>query len=171
MWNPLRPGSITLFYTLHNAGNVRLAVTAAVEYDGRRISADENVDGVLVELLPGDTRELNVTLPEVWPLGAVGLPLEASYSAIAPDGGTTPSDVIIDEVVVWALPWPQLIVVAAVVLLVLGLFGGRIRRGRALTRLMDEAREAGRREARSEGLLEPDSELSGVAVSRVTESW
>ncbi|WP_181067902.1 MULTISPECIES: hypothetical protein [unclassified Rathayibacter] len=169
-WNPLRPGQIHLAYTLRNTGNVRLAVAAAVEYDGRRISANENVDGVLVELLPGDTRVLNVTVPEVWPLGAVGLPLEASYSAIAPDGGSTPSDVITDEVVVWALPWPQLIVVAAVVLLVLGLFGGRIRRGRALTRLMDEAREAGRREARSEGLLEPDSEPSGVSFPRVTES-
>ncbi|PPG08363.1 MULTISPECIES: hypothetical protein [unclassified Rathayibacter] len=146
-WNPFTPGGIRIAYTLHNTGNVRLTVTATTEYRGRPLDAEETGADTPLQLLPGDTRTVHLTVPDVWPLGAMTLPLEAQYSVIPPDGSDTPLEATTTSVIVWAMPWPQLAVILAVLLLGCGILGDRVRRRRALVRLLNEAREAGRREA------------------------
>ncbi len=64
-----------------------------------------------------------------------------------PDGATQSLDPVQESVTLWAIPWPQLAVLVALLLLLAGLFRGRTRRKKELVRLVEEAREAGRREA------------------------
>lgn len=146
-WNPFDPGAIALTYTLENAGNVRMSVFGAAEWADQQIPDQSSDAAAESELLPRDLRTFSLQIPRVWPLGPISVPLTIEQSVIMPDGTVERLDPIVQSVTVWAMPWPQLIVVAAIVLLLVGLFWGRRRRKLNVERLLDEAREQGRREA------------------------
>ncbi|MCT9868595.1 COG1470 family protein [Paenarthrobacter aurescens] len=146
-WNPLEPGSADLTVDLENTGNVRLSVDPSTMVNDARWPASGTEEARTLELLPGDRRTVSIHVPSVWPLGIMTLPVTVSQGVIAPDGATQSLEPVQESVTLWAIPWPQLAILVALVLLFAGLFWGRRRRKKELVRLVEEAREAGRREA------------------------
>ncbi|MFC8304909.1 WxL protein peptidoglycan domain-containing protein [Specibacter sp. NPDC057265] len=144
-WNPFQPGAADLVYVLQNTGNVRLSVTGSIAHDGVRIPDSDTEAGKAVDLLPGDTHEMTIHLPRLWPVGFVSLPLALDQSMAAPDGSEQRLAPIARDVPLWAVPWPQLAILVAVGLIVVGLFWGRRRQALSVARLVREAHEEGRR--------------------------
>ncbi|MFJ6537995.1 WxL protein peptidoglycan domain-containing protein [Paenarthrobacter sp. NPDC091711] len=145
-WNPLEPGSADLTVDLENTGNVRLSVDPRAMVNDAQWPAAGTEEARTLELLPGDRRTVSIHVPGVWPLGIMTLPVTVSQGVIAPDGSTQALDPVQESVTLWAIPWPQLAILVALLLLFAGLFWGRRRRKKELVRLLEEAREAGRRE-------------------------
>lgn len=150
-WNPLDPGTVVVRYTLHNSGNVRLESSGAAEWNGRTFPGETAEHATDTELLPGDERTVEVRLPGVWPLGLLSVPLSVERSVILPDGSRERIDPVSQTVSVWAVPWPQLLVLLAVGLVLGGTLIRRRGRRREVEKLVDAAREAGRRDALIDG--------------------
>lgn len=144
-WNPLAPGRAQVTFTVVNTGNARLLVTGAVTAAGREAAfpGPEEIDQ---ELMPGDRRTFTVTVDDVWPLVFVPASLEVT-PAVAGDGEGAPVDTAAADAGFWAVPWPQLIVLAGVGLLIGSSLWGRRRSKARLDTLLEAAREEGRREA------------------------
>ncbi|MCU1515453.1 MAG: hypothetical protein JWQ75_174 [Pseudarthrobacter sp.] len=146
-WNPFQPGSAELTVVLENTGNVRLSVDASAVLNGASAPGAGTDEARPIELLPGDRRTLRLETKNVWPLGIVTVPLTVAPGVVAPDGSIKELAPVVQDVVVWAIPWPQLVVLLALFLLVFGFLSGRRRRRNQLILLVAEARETGRREA------------------------
>ncbi|GGR13756.1 DUF916 domain-containing protein [Agromyces mediolanus] len=149
-WNPFAPGAIELSAELENTGNVRLALDPSAEAGGARRTADGVAEGQRVELLPGERRTVRFTMPAVWPTVLAGAVLRVEGGAIDPSGEAAGIDPVVREVTIWALPVPQLAVLAGAALLALGILLGRRRSRARLERLLEDAHHAGRREALAE---------------------
>lgn len=146
-WNPLRAGDAEVRVTLRNTGNVRLDAAGSIAWAGQVVEPLSATRGEVVELLPGDERVLDLAVREVWPLGQATLPLVVESAVILPDGTREPREAIEQSIVVWAMPWPHLLLLLASVLVVGGaLWRGKSRRREIEARLR-AAREEGRREA------------------------
>ncbi|WP_395244262.1 WxL protein peptidoglycan domain-containing protein [Agromyces sp. MMS24-K17] len=148
-WNPLRPGSIDVVFDVANEGNARLAVAGVLTVAGRSIAFPAEGE-TPQEILPGESRTISLTVPRVWPLFA--FPGEIALAPTVIDANGEPADAVPAEVapsstdvLVWAVPWPQLLVVAGLALLVLALLWRRGRSKRRIEALLTEAREEGRR--------------------------
>lgn len=146
-WNPFEPGTLVLDYTLENTGNARLSVSGYTTVDGGRLPTADTENARPIELLPGDRRAVAIRVPDVWPIGPITVPVTIERTMLTPSGPTERLESIVREVTVWAIPWPQLIILGAITLLLSGLFWGRRRRAKQLGQLIESAREAGRREA------------------------
>lgn len=147
-WNPLRPGEASVTFDVANDGNTRLLAEGVVEVGGQRVAFPREGESAQ-ELLPGDTRTITVAVDDVWPL--VYLPATVSFTpaSMTMDGA---SEQIVGgsaTVPVWALPWPQLIVLAGAMLVTWAIFWGRVRSRRRLAALLADAREQGRQAAAS----------------------
>lgn len=147
-WNPFEPGSLTVDVGVVNDGNVMVRLEHGAELPGTPVATD---DEERVEMLPGDERTVSVQSRGVWPLlfarGAVVLTPDANADGSAPAERAEPVRV---EFFVWTVPWPQLAVALAAVLIA-GAFLSSRRRGKArVDRLVAEASEAARREALAE---------------------
>ncbi|ANJ28194.1 WxL protein peptidoglycan domain-containing protein [Agromyces aureus] len=153
-WNPFQPGQLEVTGVVENTGNVAVAIVGAAEFGGARIAptgfeADDSGAGgpTSADLLPGERRTLSFSIPDVWPLGPVTVPVTVEATAVGPDGADVTVQPVSQDVTVWALPVSQLVLLLAVALIVLGLLVGRRRRTAKVDRLVADAREAGRREA------------------------
>lgn len=116
-------------------------------FNGVRAPSDGTEAARPIELLPGDRRTIQLHEGGVWPLGIVSVPVTVAQGVTALDGSVNDLDPIVRDVAIWAIPWPQMIVLLALALVVFGIFWGRRRRSKELARLVAEARETGRREA------------------------
>jgi hypothetical protein len=145
-WQPHRPGIAVVRVTARNSGNVRVAVSPHVAWDGTSHMAAANGDPV-AELLPGDARTFEIRVPDVWPLGWQSLPVVIDQSLVLPDREVQDLESVHHATGVWALPWPQLLVLLGVALLVMGLARVQRRRGERVRLLIEEAHQRGRREA------------------------
>lgn len=146
-WNPFAPGVGTLEVVLENKGNVRLRVGATAENGTQAGPVDENGEAPKTELLPGDRRTVNIKVPDVWPLGVVGVPVTVTQEVVAINGSLDALEPVVHTVTLWAMPWPQLIIVLALLLMALGALWGRRRRKKQVQLLLEQAREMGRSEA------------------------
>jgi LPXTG-motif cell wall-anchored protein len=91
---------------------------------------------------------MTAVIDDVWPFFLVPTKVVLSPTVVTVDGETTSmTPVIKAQVLVWAVPWPQLILVAGIALLILALVWGRRRNKRRLRGMLAEAREEGRRSA------------------------
>ncbi|GAB3162299.1 DUF916 domain-containing protein [Myceligenerans halotolerans] len=144
-WNPVSPGAAEVTFEVENSGNTRLVVTGAADAAGRQVAfpGEGEIDQ---ELLPGDRRTFTVRVGDVWPWFFVPATLEVTPDAVGAGEGT-PVDAVRVDAGVWAIPWPQLIALAGVALIIGSAVWGRVRSRRRLARLLDEARAEGRREA------------------------
>jgi hypothetical protein len=144
-WNPLAPGSMQVSTVLSNPGNIALAVTGTAAVGGQQADFTVGDAGsTTIELLPGDTRTVTTTVAGVWPLGPVDT--TARFTATATDADPISASA---QTSTWAMPWPQLITLAALALLVVAVWADRRRRRARLQRLLDAERAAGRAEASS----------------------
>lgn len=136
-WNPFAPGRMSVSYTAENTGNVQLAVRD-------RVGGAETERG---DMLPGDRRDLVADAYAQWPLGPVEVEvvLDGEIGG-ADDAGAGPAPERA-TIVVWAVPWPQLMLLVGILLIVAAVLLGRRRGQRKLDRLLQDAREEGRREA------------------------
>jgi len=145
-WNPLRPGEMTVTFDVANQGNTILLTQGAVEAGGQ--SAQFPAEGENPEeLLAGDTRSFTVVVDDVWPLFLVPTRATVTATVMTMGGEESTLTPVSAEIVVWAVPWPQLIVLAGIALIVLAILWGRIRSRRRLAAMVAEAKEEGRREA------------------------
>ena len=145
-WNPFRPGEITVTFDVVNEGNTRLIAEGAVEAGGSSVVFPAE-DGIRQELLPGDTRTLTAVVDHVWPLFVVPTTVTLAPIVVTMDGETSTLTPVVETVPVWAVPWPQLIIVAGLALVIWAVLRGRARSRRRIEALLEEARQAGRREA------------------------
>lgn len=146
-WNPFAPGAATVDVDLENTGNVRLKVSAATPGGAPPGQDAKSGAAPAQELLPGDKRTITLKVAEVWPLGAVTVPVTVVQDAVTITGGVETLTPAVHDVTVWAVPLPQLIVLLAVLLVVFGLFWGQRRRKKQVQFLVVQARELGRRDA------------------------
>lgn len=145
-WNPVRAGSLTATVHVQNTGNTRILAAGTVEVAGRSVAFP--AEGVPAqELLPGDARDIPVVIDDVWPTVALFVHAQLTPSALAMDGSTPEVAPTSLDVVAWAIPWPQLAVLAGLALVVGAILWGRRRSRRRLATMLEGAREEGRRSA------------------------
>lgn len=145
-WNPFRPGEVTVTFDVVNEGNTRLIAEGVVEAGGQNVVFPAE-DGIRQELLPGDTRTLTAVVEDVWPLFVVPATVTLAPTVVTMDGESSTLAPVVASVPVWAVPWPQLIILAGIALVIWAVLRGRARSRRRVEALVAEAREAGRREA------------------------
>jgi hypothetical protein len=144
-WNPIAPGAAQVTFDVVNTGNTRLLVTGVVAAGGQEV-AFPGPDEIDQELLPGDRRTFTVTVDDVWPLVFVPASITLTPN-VAGGGEDTPIEPVKADAGFWAVPWPQLFVLAGIALLVGSGLRGRRRSRARLDSKLEQAREEGRREA------------------------
>ncbi|SDJ21274.1 hypothetical protein [Nonomuraea jiangxiensis] len=131
-WNPFAAGSVEVTYTVVNVGNVRLVTDNRIltsTFAGESNWSDTSKARPR-EILPGGSHTFAARVPGVWPLGPIG----TTITAIPAPAGDPPPGVTADRVAIdlttWALPWPQLALLAllALVLVAIRVIGARRRR-------------------------------------------
>lgn len=130
-WEPggvVGAGAVTVRYTLHNTGNMRMAVEPSASVSGVLGMLSRSAKGDRVDdLLPGAEVEQEVTISRVWPLGLETVTVTAH--AAKPSVGERPNlHVATASMHVWALAWWHLVVLALVLALVARLVVRRRRR-------------------------------------------
>jgi hypothetical protein len=146
-WNPFAAGSIDVEYTVANTGNVRLETTGTVSASGAGLTASATPDPA--EIFPGDERTFRARVDEVWPLGFAVVTIDLRPAVSGSATGEPPADVQTSrtEVLVWTIPWSQLLLSGAIGLLLFALLLGRRRRRSEIARMLEEARREGARSA------------------------
>ncbi|MFH8248735.1 hypothetical protein ACH3VR_00020 [Microbacterium sp. B2969] len=145
-WNPLRPGELTVTFDVSNDGNTRLLAKGVVEAGGQQVAFPAEGENPQ-ELLPGDVRTITTVVQNVWPTFVVPTTVTLNATSATMDGASVEIDPVQAGTVAWAVPWPQLIVLAGIALIVLAIVWGRIRSRRKLDTLLAQAREEGRQDA------------------------
>ncbi|WBB78500.1 DUF916 domain-containing protein [Micromonospora sp. WMMD882] len=146
--NPLGGGTLTATFTIRNTGNVRLTgqptLTAAGPFGVGRRSIDA---AALPEILPGGELITTVRMTGVPPLFRLTASAAVTPATVGdqvldppPQGGTA-------QTTVWAVPWPQLVLLALLALVGWALVAARRRRARQVAQALAAAREEGRAEA------------------------
>ncbi len=144
-WNPFQPGVVTAIYEVVNDGNVRMQASPMVESQGRT-AADP--DAAAIELLPGERREVSASVPGIWPLFFMPVQVRIEPMMVTPDGEPQATDAVVQEFGLWAIPLPQLLVLAGITLLIFAILVGRRRSKQRVEALVAAALETGRRQSR-----------------------
>lgn len=120
-WNPFAPGTVTVEYTLSNAGNIRLGAAVDTTLAGPFGLASTTTTAEQREILPGAGATATETL-QVWPLFFASGDVEAQPAVVGEDVVDVPIPASAATFTVWTIPWSQLILLAllaGVVLLVI----------------------------------------------------
>ncbi|MCK2034587.1 DUF916 domain-containing protein [Microbacterium sp. SSW1-49] len=144
--NPFEAGELTVTFEVENTGNARMDAAGSLDIAGQQVAFPADGQRPQV-LLPGERRSFTLTLTGVWPLFLVSGDLTVAPVAASLDGEALAVESSTTSVTVWAMPWPQLLVVGGAVLLVLALLWNRIRSRRRVETLISQAVERGREEA------------------------
>ena len=165
-WNPFRPGEMTVTFEIANQGNTILLTEGVVDAGGQSAlfpAEGENPE----ELLAGDTRTFSVVVGDVWPLFLVPTRATVAATVLTMGGDESTLTPVSAEILVWAIPWPQLIVLLGIALIVFAIVGGRIRSRRKVAALVADAKEQGRREA---GVVGDDAVPASASASEAAKS-
>lgn len=143
-WNPIRPGSVHLTYTVENTGNVRLGSEQTTRVGGLFGIPLTTADGSgIPELLPGSQFTVTDTVDGVWPLFRLRVASEGEAFAVGNDAVDVPMTVQTGTAGTWAMPWSQLLTIALLALVVYGLLVRRRRARARLTAALEKARAEG----------------------------
>src|SRR5699024_10052397 len=126
-------------------GNTRIVAEGEVGLGGHTVAFPEPGEPTQA-LLPGESRELTVTVGGLWPLIRADGAVTLTPRATPLDGGAPQVEPLVAAIAAWALPWPQLLVLGGLALIVTALAWNRLRSRRRLSAMLDRAREEGRRE-------------------------
>lgn len=148
-WNPLRPGEATITFDVVNDGNTRLLAEGSVAVGGQTVAFPAE-DEAAQELLPGDTRTMTVVVDDVWPLFIVPATVTLTPTVLTMSDDSETLAPVTADVVVWAVPWPQLLALAGIGLVVWAILWGRVRSRRRVASLVEDARRQALEEARAE---------------------
>lgn len=107
-WNPFAPGTVTVGYTLENAGNIRVGGDVDITLAGPFGLAGGQASGEHREVLPGQSAAGTARL-EVWPLFVGKGELVATPGAVGEDEVPAPLEVSTVAFRVWTVPWSQLV--------------------------------------------------------------
>jgi hypothetical protein len=147
--NPFEAGDLTVTFDVQNTGNTRMDAAGTLDVAGQQVAFPAEGERPQV-LLPGETRSFTLKAAGVWPLVLVAGDLTVAPIAASLDGETLAVESSTTSLTVWALPWPQLLVLGGVALLVFALLWNRIRARRRVEELISQAVERGREEALDE---------------------
>ncbi|XVQ84126.1 hypothetical protein ACQP2K_35710 [Microbispora siamensis] len=143
-WNPFAAGTVEVTYTVANVGNVRLAPDSRIltsTFAGES-GWDDTSEAKAREIMPGGSRTFTARVTGAWPLGPIDTTIMAIPSpAGKPLPGVTAERVAIDTTV-WAIPWPQLALLALLVLAFLAIRVTSRRRRRRIEKQAALLREA-----------------------------
>jgi hypothetical protein len=113
-WKPWRPGSLSFDYTVGNTGNVRLAGTLVARVHGPwGLLPVEILIAELPQILPGDSLAGHAELDGVWPLALLTVDLVVHPEPVADADADLRPMPRMDTERLWAPPWPQAAVLAA----------------------------------------------------------
>ena len=133
-WNPFTPGRIDVRYEVTNSGNTQLS------FDDTTLNATT----ARGDLFPGETRSVAVEPTTAWPLGP--LSVEVVVAGAVPSDDSLAVASVSRTITVWAIPWAQLALLAAIALVAVLLVLSRRRSSAKLDALLEQARAEGRRE-------------------------
>ena len=148
-WHPLHSGDLTVSFDVVNEGNTRLEVGGVVDIAGREVAFPPTDRPQ--ELLPGESHSFTVEVDQVWPLIAFPGEIAVSPGVTTAAGETTDVAPSSTSIFVWAVPWPQLLVLVGLALIIVALVWRRGHSKRRLDTLLAQAREAGRRDSAGGG--------------------
>ncbi|WP_225221535.1 DUF916 domain-containing protein [Microbacterium gallinarum] len=143
-WNPFRPGEATITFRAENTGNTILLAEGTVSAGGGSTVFPAEGERTL-ELLPGDSRDITVVVDGVWPLFVVPASVVVTPTVVTMNGDSSTIEPVTADTIVWAVPWPQLLLLTGIALLILALVWGRRRSKKRLQVMLEQAREEGRR--------------------------
>jgi hypothetical protein len=140
--NPFAPGTIDVAYEIENTGNTLLRTQPAITVSGPFGIGARTVQGEdVAEIAPGETRRGSVRIPSAWPLFTYDVSVSAEPLAVSDELSIDGAEAARADVGIVAMPWPQLVVIAlAIALLVWGLVHRRRERERVAL-LISQARE------------------------------
>ncbi|MDG4772880.1 DUF916 domain-containing protein [Solwaraspora sp. WMMD792] len=167
-WNPVGGGTVTTSFTVRNTGNVRLTGRPELTVAGPFGLAGRSVTGdPLPEILPGDSFRTTIRVDGVPPMFRLGARLTVAPVAVTDEVLDPAPATVTRESGLWAVPWPQL-----VILLVIGLAGWLItaRRRRARRRQaaqLEQAVAAAREQGRAEAVR--DRAVTDVTDDKTTQ--
>ncbi|NLU79250.1 DUF916 domain-containing protein [Micromonospora sp. HNM0581] len=146
--NPLAGGKVTATFTVRNTGNVRLSGQPVLGVAGPFGLARNSVDGAaLPEILPGGELTTTVTMSDVPPLFRLTADATVRPAAMDDQVLDPPPQAGSAQAALWAVPWPQLAVLALLAFAVWALVASRRRRAAQLARAVAAARAEGRTQA------------------------
>lgn len=151
--SPFLPGSVTVSFDVENTGNVRMDAAGQLQIANRTIAFPADGERAQV-LLPGERRSFSLEVDDVWPLFLLTGDLMVAPVASSLAGDELAVDVAVASLVIWAMPWPQLLLVVGIALIALALAWNRIRARRRTDHLISQAHERGRQEALDEARRE-----------------
>jgi hypothetical protein len=143
-WNPFRPGEVLVGLEVENRGNTILLAGGTVSAGGQSAAFPAEGENPQ-ELLPGDTHRFEVLVDDVWPLFVVPASVVVTPTVVTMGGESSTMEPVTADTIVWAVPWPQLLLLLGIALLILALVWGRRRSKKRLQDMLDQAREEGRR--------------------------
>ncbi|WP_459804457.1 WxL protein peptidoglycan domain-containing protein [Herbidospora sp. RD11066] len=139
-WNPFTSGTVTVKYTATNEGNVAASGAGAVAVSDLTGLAERDGKADVAEIFPGDSRTVETKINGVWALG----PMSANVTVTPSVEGGSPMSA---AVTVWTVPWPQLALIALLVVLFFAYRAITKRRRRHLENMLARARDEGRAQA------------------------
>lgn len=143
-WNPFKPGSAQVTYTLQNTGNVRLGSDQTTRIRGLfGIPIASHASDPVPELLPGSQVTMKDTIDGVWPLFRISATAGGDAFTVGSDVVDAPPSVTDGVDHAWAMPWGQLILLALVLALAWALIVRRRRAKAKLADALDKARQEG----------------------------
>src|SRR5699024_81071 len=151
-WIPFSTGTASVTYDIENVGNVRLSGEQTLTGHGLFGLGEQTVtlDGV-DEVLPGDSVTVSTQVEDIAPL--FRLTQEAAVNPQPPETGSAdviPAVQATAAVGVWAVPWPEVIIVGLLILGVAWSLWRRRRRKQQAATMMDDALAKAREEVRQE---------------------
>ncbi|OLT54347.1 DUF916 domain-containing protein [Cellulosimicrobium sp. CUA-896] len=147
-WNPFAAGELRVSYDVANEGNIRLGAASDVSTSALfGLLTQDRTAQPIDELLPDGSLNRTVEVDRVWPLGPVTTTVTVTPSAVGEDVIDASLEPVTVSVTAWAIPWPQLLLVAIVVVVFLGVRDDRRRRRKRLEDMLAKARDEGRRSA------------------------
>ncbi|MEH1098361.1 WxL protein peptidoglycan domain-containing protein [Micromonospora sp. CPCC 205561] len=161
--NPLAGGTLTATFTVRNTGNVRLTGRPTLNAAGPFGLGRRSVDAAaLPEILPGGELTTTVRMTDVPPLFRLTASAAVTPAAVGDQVLDPPPAVDTAQASIWAVPGPQLALLAVHALAVWVLIAVRRRRARQFARAVATAREEGRNEASRETERSSDGQDAAI---------